>query len=353
MITMPESFDGMLAELAEAAAALTPLPDVATVRRRAQERNVHRRMAVSALALVLLGTCGGTLVAVSGQFRPRAEVSAVAPGGTAKVSSSAIPPDPAVEDASPTPDAAALAAANPYSAVAGIWQPIKDGRYLVVFPDGEIGMGEAGAWQLCDGRLAVGEFGGFDVDELACGDYGTTGLTLQTTKQGKELSLGVPARSGAAAYTVSYQRMGAGPAMAADQALLAELVGDWSSLSKDKRSVMVGGDGAVSLVGLSSSGGAVESAGTITGYFTDGVRVEIPCGVKPGAQPTGAECGVVELQQVGVKQIAVVGSYGSEAFVLTGKTSFVAGAQGATPSATQDSGASSEYLLPGATTVLP
>lgn len=325
MITMPESFDGMLAELADAAAAVTPLPDVAAVRRRAHERTVRRRMGVSALVLVLLGTCGGTFAAVSARFKPRSEVAASAPGVTAKVTTEATPPTPvASQAAAPTPDAAALADAAAYSAVAGTWQPVKGGQYLIVFPDGEIGMGEAGAWQLCDGELASAGSGNFYVDELACGDYGTAGLKLQSTVPGKELALTVPSRSGTGPLTVSYQRTGSAAMATAGPAVLAKLVGQWSSIGADKRSVLVAGNGTVSLVEVSSDGGVIEYAGMVTGYYPSGVRVVIPCVAKPGGQSLNGGCGVVELQQTDAKQLIVVGSNGSEAFILAKRSTLFA-----------------------------
>jgi hypothetical protein len=230
-----------------------------------------------------------------------------------------------------------VADAAAYAAVAGAWQPVQGGRYLIVFPDGQIGMGEAGAWQLCDGRLVVIGTGDFYIDELACGDYGTSGLMLESTGSGKQLVLLVPSRSGAAGYTVSYQRASAGgPLTAADQAVLAKLVGSWSDSAGD-RTVLVGADGAVSLLAV-ASGASVKYAGTVTGYYTDGVRVQIPCSVKQGVQPPDTECGVVELQQIDAKQIAVVGSYGSEVFMLSGDAAkFLLPGPSTTPTATPQS----------------
>lgn len=322
---MPESFDGMLAELADAAAAATVLPDVTAVRRRAHERTVHRRMAASALALVLLGTCGGTVAAVSGRFAPRSQAGAIVPGATADVSSAASPPGAIYQGAagSASDSAAAIATdAQTYGKVAGTWQLSDGGRYLIVFPDGGIGVGEAGAWQLCDGQLASVGSGLFYVDELACGDYGTTGLTLQSAAGGSQLSLAVPSRAGAAAYTVLFRRTAAAPIASTDQTILAKLVGEWSSGVGDERRVVVAGDGGVSLIGLGTGAGAgvVTAAGTVTGYYTDGIRVEIPCVGGPAAS-TPADCGVVELELIDGKQISVVGSYGAETFTLVSGSS--------------------------------
>jgi hypothetical protein len=357
VITMPESFDGMLADLADVAAAAIPLPDVASVRRRARERKAHRRMAVSALALVLLGTCGGTLAAVSGRFmpKPRSEIGAVAPGSTAAVSSAGTSsPGPGGRSATPTPDASAAGSTAAYKDVAGVWQPVGGGEYLIVFPDGEVGLGQKGAWQLCDGHLGGLVAGdAFTVDQLACSDYGTTGLTLRAVIPGKELALAVPSGSGQTAYTVQYQRTDAALVQSPDQAIAMKLAGDWSSMGVDKRSLLVTGNGVVSLLGFSSDGGTVHASGTITGFYGDGARVEIPCAVKPGEQ-TGGECGVLELQLLNAKEIAVVGSSGSETFILTtGGPLFAGGTQSVDPASTRRPPASADSLTQGGATPTP
>jgi hypothetical protein len=325
---MPESFDAMLAELADAAAALTPVPDVAAVRRRAHERAVHRRMAASAFALILFGTCGGTLAVVDGQFS-RPTQGTITPGATANVSTAATPPggSAAFGGGAASLDPSEIAA---YTQIAGTWESAGGGEYLVVFTDGGIGMSEKGAWQLCDGQLADVGADIFYVDELACGDYGTSGLMLIGSGS-DELKLSVPALDGSSPRTVLYRRVAAPSTAGADEAVLQSMAGDWFS-DGGRHRLVLGADGAVSLVTIGAGASVeVEYPGSVTGVYADGVRVEVSCGAAAeagaaaaaaagAAAPTGTECGVVELERIGPTRLYVVGSTGTELFTLGGKS---------------------------------
>jgi hypothetical protein len=312
---MPESFDAMLADLADAAAAVTPLPDVAAVRRRARERSVHRRMAVSAFALILLGTCGGTAAVVAGHLNGTTQ-GTITPGATANVSSAAVPPDGAAQGVGGTaPDTSGVEA---YAPIAGTWMSVAGDEYLVVFPDGGIGMSEKGAWQLCDGQLADVGSEVFYVDEIACGDYGTSGLMLTGVGDGALLKLSVPGLGGSTPQTVVYRRLAAVSAASGTASAAQNLAGDWLSADARRR-LVIGTGGAVTLLTAGSTGAEAAYLGTVTGVYGDGVRVEISC--KTASAADGTRCGVVELERVDATRLYVVGSTGSELFTLEGPAS--------------------------------
>ena len=160
---MPESFDSMLAEMADAAAAGLAPPDPAAVRRRARQRTLRRRSTVSALVLALL--CGsGAGYAVLHQRTGRTEDVVGAPVPSA--GSGGASPGPTLAAAAASASAAAAAAASPsgsggsggqaYSAIAGVWsaEPNQD-TYVLVFPDGVVGLSQSDALTLCAGRIGT------------------------------------------------------------------------------------------------------------------------------------------------------------------------------------------------------
>ena len=345
MNTMPESFESMLAELAESAAAATAPPNPAAVRGRARQRTVRRRVAASALALTVLAACGGTVAAVAAKYAPRS-------GTAGQLAPAAGTPGPSGSGGSAPGTASATSAASAaYTAIAGVWQLVDGDRYLIIFPDGVIGMGEAGAWTLCDGHLAPARAGSFAVSELACGDYGTTGMVMRSVAGGTELSLAVPARGAAAGYTVTYRSAGALMDTTSATAVLTKLLdGEWTSDDADKRDLVFIGGGAVSMTGVSGTGG-LKYAGVVTAYYAGAVRVEIPCtsyaasGTDASVRATqkkaaAAYCGVVLVQQDTAVQLAVVGSYGPEVLTRVGASTF-AGDAASPSSSTADDPASS------------
>ena len=327
MIPMPESFDAMLAELADAAAALTPVPDVAAVRRRAHERAVHRRMAASAFALILFGACGGTLAAVEGQFSATTQ-GTITPGATANVSTAATPPGGSAVGIGVGVGSLDASEAGAFAQIAGTWESDGGAEYLVVFPDGGIGMTEKGAWQLCDGQLADVGTSDFYVDELACGDYGTSGLML-IGSGGGTLQLSVPALDGTSPRTLTYRRVAVPATASVDEAVLQGMAGDWFSDGARHR-LVIGTDGAVSLITTGAGTSAeVQYAGSVTGIYQDGIRIEVSCAAGYGAS-TGTECGVVELERIGPTRLYVVGSAGTELLTLGGKSAGYLTAPGST-----------------------
>lgn len=308
---MPESFDGMLAELADAAASATPLPDVAAVRRRARERTVHRRLAASALALTVLAACGGTVAAVAARQQPVSR--GVGTLATAPATGRSADPAPTPSASTGTGAAAKEGAAGPYAAVAGRWQLLGGQSELIVYPDGVFGIGETGRWAFCDGRLKpLGDGTYFMVSVVACSDYGTVGLSLRVLAPGKELTLSAPGTS----LTYRFVAPAAGAAItgaSGTAVAVKELVGDWSSANKDARSFVLLADGYVSFQAYSGAGVDEPFAGKITGYYADAVRVEVPCGKQPAA---GLDyCQVLQLEYDPKGLVTAVGGSGAEAFL--------------------------------------
>jgi hypothetical protein len=325
---MPESFDGMLAELADAAGSATALPDLAAVRGRAGQRTVRRRLAVSALALTVLAACGGTVAAVSARHQSGTVGTLTGPAATGAVpgasaaASAAVPPTAGT--AGPG-GASAAGADKAFAAVSGLWESPKR-QVLIIFPDGEIGMGEADTWALCEGRLKPGADGlTFAVVALPCGDYGTTDLVLRQGPGGGELTLTVPARGSVPAATVPFQRQGTlpagfGPASGGTPGTesidLKLLMGSWSGSGDGaKQSVIVAADGHVYFSEFDGLGTKSGFTGVITAYAEHAARVEVPC-VK---QATGLEyCQVLELQVDDRGLMTVVGGTGTESFKAGG-----------------------------------
>jgi hypothetical protein len=95
---MPESFDTMLAELADVAAAAIVPPSLAEVRRRARQRMLRRRVAASALALALVGVAGGAWAVAYHRFGTDGTMAPMAGQSTAS--------SPTGGSASPSPGGA-------------------------------------------------------------------------------------------------------------------------------------------------------------------------------------------------------------------------------------------------------
>lgn len=313
---MPESFDGMLAELADAVAAATALPDAAAVRRRARERTVRRRLVASALALAVLAACGGTFAAVAAR-RPAAHgVGALnAPAGAVPTAAGPASSSPASApaDGTATPlagSSAETSGTGAYAAAAGLWQLVGGQRELLVYPDGDFGIGQSGRWALCDGRLKpLKGATEFTVAALACSDYGTVGLSLRVEAAGKLLTLNAPGAR------LTYRLVAAVPAPATSAATaiaIKELTGSWRSMDKSARGIVMLPGGYADFQQLANAGGGTPISGRITGYFAGVVRVEVPC-AKPVA-PGLAYCQVFQLGYDPKGLLDVVGGLGTELF---------------------------------------
>jgi hypothetical protein len=336
---MPESFDGMLAELADAAGSATALPDLAAVRGRARQRTVRRRLAASALALSVLAACGGTVAAVSARHGSGTAGTLTGPAATGAAPSASAAASSAVPTAATTaagPGGAPLTgAAKAYAALSGLWQSPKRSQ-LIVFPDGEIGMSEAGTWALCEGLLKPVK-DTFAVVGLTCGDYGTAGLVLRQEPGGGGLTLTVPAHGSEPQTTVPYQReetipAGFGAASAGlpgtKAVVVKALAGTWSGGDSVKRTVSVTGDGQVDFSEVDTLGTKPGFEGFITAYADDAARVEVPC-LKPY---DGLKyCQVLELRYDGRGLMTVVGGEGAEDFVPGGPAVYGSGDPGSSP----------------------
>jgi hypothetical protein len=323
---MPESFDSMLEELAEAAASATVPPGLEAVRRRARERVVHRRMAVSALVLTLIGGSGGAWAAVS---RHSSTNDTVGPMGG---SSAAARPSPELSASGVTASPSSTVASAFSSGIEpSIWKTgaLQDG-YLVVFADGVVALSTPGSFPLCYGRLLVADSAWSDgvesvpttklaLGEVACDDFGTTsGLSLSPVKDGSLLQVGVPAKGGGAGYTQMYTRQqdlsveGGVPTAPMTQIPY----GTWKSADGNDRTLVIGTDGSVSFTAYANTAKEYTGTGSIDADFPTGARAVIDCAT---GTAKAAPCGVFLIEQntQTADEIVVYGSYGPETFIRT------------------------------------
>lgn len=221
---MPDNVDDLLAGVARAVGEKVRPPAGRVVRTRAARRVGRQRLTASVLAVSLAGLTVGaiavisphlgsrpagmtTVTSVSAPSAPPSSPPAPATSPTSASPSASAPTTPA-SSAPGTPRTSAAAGDVSLSKLAGIWKPASGvGRVLIVFADGEIGMGQAGGrnYPLCDGHLGNGSGGRFPITTLACGDWGTTGLSLSLS--GSDLRLWVPAGGGAPASSVDWVRV--------------------------------------------------------------------------------------------------------------------------------------------------
>ena len=323
MSAVPESFDGMLAELAETAAAGVTLPDLADVRRRARQRTVRRRLTASAVAFALVCVSGVAGAAIDGRFGPRSKISAVsAPSG----SSAPLGTTPVPSSSKPAPSPSASAGANDsyYAAYVGLWAAKQTNSYVMVFPDGVVGLTQDGSFPLCYGQAlattsasaaanagalskdsATGSAGTAPTAEstsgvtiftaslpftaVACTDSGTVdGLTLRTAGGSETLDLidAENAKIAASGYADSYDRVFtiASAVAGTDQQVLARLAGQWVSVDGSKRVLKIDGDGSVTYTTAGLSGAADTGSGEIDAYYASGARVLTACSLAQQTQ---------------------------------------------------------------------
>jgi hypothetical protein len=325
---VPESFDGMLEELADAAAAGVTMPDLADVRRRARQRTVHRRVTASALAFALVCVSGVAGAAIDGRLRPPGKVSAVSAPG---VSVAPLGTGPAPGTPTPTPSASAGADSSFYAAYAGLWAGKPPGGYLVVFPDGVMGLSQGVGFPLCyaqalatssaspvanstatagadTGTVLGGSAAGSStastataptVDstsgadpitsalpfrEVGCdGGAVVEGLALQPTSPGKTIEVvGAASLEGKAlgtsnvyglAFTIDGAVSGNG-----QELMLKELVGDWMSIDGTSQTLNIGVDGSVTYTTAGTAmDGTDTGSGEIDDYYSFGARVLTDC----------------------------------------------------------------------------
>jgi hypothetical protein len=309
---MPESFESMLAAMAEEAVSATRTPSAAAVRRRGRQRTTRNRMVASAMAL---GALGGAVAGGMATRIPTSPQIAVAPEATYSA------PLPEASG-SGAPGAATPVLVGPEGSPAtGLWRRA-DGvsGYLIIFPStgsgsphyGEIGLSEPGSFPLCYGRLATTPVNSvYAISDVACGAGVPASLTLTYAAgaTGGTLMLHVPASSGVPATDIPYTlepAASAGLPQPTDSALLA---GTWTSGSD---TVTIQPDGLVRW-SIQSHGSLQSGSGTVSGYADGGAIVT-------GACATGAgECAVLQLQvDATYDQLTVLSGYGPEVFGRTG-----------------------------------
>lgn len=343
MRTVPESFDSMLAELADAAVSITPLPDLADVRRRARQRTNRRRAFASALALILIGGSAGTVAAVTHKEAPTSSVGTMSSGAASAT------PSPSASPSTTQSPAAGVAgvASKAYEPLVGLWE-LKDGtqRYLIVYPDGLLGIGQAGGWAMCFGQVAAPSAGAFALTGVACSDFGTTGLSLAPNADDSMLTLSVSARGSAAAYTEPFVRAPDITAVAIDEKN-SQVLGTWMSASADKRTLVITSDGMMAWSGVNDTGAVTSGNGMMEGLYYGGVRYYVECGDKVDPYKV---CGLFQVVPVGVGKIIVYGSYGPEMFVRVSAAQGSATSSSATPSAGTTSFLSSTPTAPASAT---
>ena len=330
---MPESFDSMLAELADAAVSITPLPDLADVRRRARQRTNRRRAFASALALILIGGSAGAVAAVTHKVAPTSSV-----GTMSSVAASASPSPSASPPSTETAVAGVSGVASKaYEPLLGLWE-LKDGtqRYLIVYSDGLFGIGEAGGWAMCFGQVSAPSAGAFTLTGVACSDFGTTGLSLAPNADDSILTLSVPARGTVAAYSEVFVRAPDMTAVAIDEKN-SQVLGTWMTASADKRTLVITSDGMMAWSGINDTGAVTSGNGMMEGLYYGGLRYYVECGDKVDPYKV---CGLFQVVPVGVGKIIVYGSYGPETFIRVSAAQGSATSSSATPSTSTSSSGS-------------
>ena len=342
MSTVPESFDGMLAELADTAASSVSLPDISVVRRRARQRVTHRRLTASALAFALLCVAGAAGTAIDVHSRHSETVIPLsAPGlsSSAQATGSATG-SPTGTGATAVPSSNATSAASAraeYAPYAGVWSEVAtQNGTVIVFPDGVVALSQSGAFPMCYARLASGSaaspvstgasnpsvfestlpFIGNSCDstsvtrDLVLDDKtGTLGLTLETPGQAK------------AGYSVAYARaLGLSALLASGGgAMFKQLVGDWIAVKDPREFFNVGDNGRVAFVTDGATGGSPGGTGVIDAYYSVGARVLTNCSTTAqqdtATSPAIQGCGVL-LLALGAKpgELTVYTGAGAEVF---------------------------------------
>jgi hypothetical protein len=373
---MPESFDTMLAELADVAAEAIVPPGLAEVRRRARERTLRRRMTASAIALTLISVVGGGWAVAQHHFDKDDTIAPVAGQNT---SSSAPSSAPSAAEARAMPSASAVGGAYAFTGGSDVvvWKSgAAQDNYLMIFSDGTVALSTAGSFPLCYGRLAAsttsilpvtiasvpvagtasasaalkaaGALAGQQFADVACDNFGTkSGITAAPAGDGNTVWLTV---SGSTDTAETFSRVAAldgggatGGVLTA--ARLKELAGTWTSADANKRVLQIGADGLISFIAYANAGKPYSGNGRIDTAYPTGARAVFGCAgdaaastgggaVSGGATVTGTSggttaggssggatpCEVLLIQQSSQSfdQITVYGSYGPEAFIRKG-----------------------------------
>jgi len=197
-----------------------------------------------------------------------------------------------------------------FSALVGQWKPA-DGtqRYLIVYPDGVLGIGQAGGQgqPLCAGQVHVPSNGAYPIS-VACSDYGTSGLSL-SVETGK-LTLNVAATSGRPAQHVSWVRAQTWSTVPGNgtATLPPWLVATWVMNSNPSyETFTVAADGTVTWSLQNQQGGYTHGTGTIEPLPDGTLRVHTTTG-------TPAVNGIWQFAHLIDDQLQVIGGYGPNDF---------------------------------------
>jgi hypothetical protein len=351
---VPESFDGMLEELADSAAASVTMPDVSEVRRRARQRTVHRRRTASALAFALLCVAGVAGATIDGRAR---RLETVTPLSAPGVGFSPLATSSALGTVTPAPSpGASTSADNPYDATyAGVWSTDSSqdsqGPFMIIFPDGAVGVGEKDGLPLCYGQLATPSSAtpiagatfanstasaGSGVSMLVFAESGcasanaTHELVFDDTGSGSTLALTALAPTDASGYSTRYSRLldlgDAGDAAEArQQVLLKTLVGDWTRVDSPSQLLRISADGAVAYTTAGTDSTAFNGTGEIDGYYGSSARVMTACPAavekmqQARGEGTGQICGLLLITPgTSSGEISVYTGVGLEVFSRVG-----------------------------------
>jgi hypothetical protein len=344
---MPENFDTMLAELADAVAEASTPPGLEQVRRRARQRELHRRMSVSVVALALIGAVGGGWIVAHHRYDPTDTVAPLS--GQTSSSWSSTPrtgATPVPNGVRTAPSASSRAGAYAFTggAEAVVWSVggVISDNYLIVFSDGTVALSSAGYPALCYGRLgaagtastaaatstsnsaSITDAGlsavpGQPIVDVACDNFGsTTGLTAQPLANGTVVALSVPGSTAAAGETFTqlsaFGKSGA-PGSLPESMLLKLLAGVWISADGSEQTLIVGIDGSVSYRAFTGTATPYAESGRIDAKYSTGARAVLGC--KSGVV---SACQVLLIEGVSpsADDITVYGSNGPVPFVRKG-----------------------------------
>jgi hypothetical protein len=299
---VPESFDSMLAELADAAASSVLTPDLADVRRRARQRTVRRRLTASALAFALVCVSGVAAAAIDGRSRPAERVT---PLSAPSASPSPLATSGVTGTAMPTPSSTGLvdSTGTDYAAYAGVWSTGSLlASYAIVFPDGVVGVAQKTGFPLCYGQVvttasaspATGvtlsratpvsrvPFTQGDCDgSIGAGDLifaDTGGSPSLTVTDSAKTTEGSPL-----VFTRVASISAAATAAAGSAAVIKQLTGDWMELDDKSQMLSVNAAGEVTYgeVGATDSDSDSDSGffgtGQLDGYYGLSARAVTDC----------------------------------------------------------------------------
>lgn len=346
MTAVPESFDSMLAELADAAASSVPTPDLADVRRRARQRTVRRRLTASALAFALVCVSGVAAAAIDGRSRPAERVT---PLSAPSASSSPLATSGVTGTATPAPSSTGLldGSGTDYAAYAGVWSTGSLlASYAIVFPDGVVGVARKTGFPLCYGQVvttaSASPSTGVTLSQATpvsrvpftqgyCdGSIGAGNLILADSGGSASLTVDDSSKTATGSPLVFTRVHSLGATASADgiTAIVRQLAGEWMELNDKAQTLSVNGDGSVTyqMAGATDTDSDFTGEGQLDGYYGLSARVVTECSAavasmdaKRGLAEASRFCGVL-LLQVGpaASEMTVYTGVGLQVFVRVG-----------------------------------